>query len=258
MNFPQTNTVHYHCYRNVRSSSSSDVSLIDRYQEHLSNHIDGYIWHNECFHLKQKPNNQQHLFGQCNYGENVEDEWFIVYLLKLLTEFDEHLFVRIQDEDGEFLLIESAEHLPEWAQEPRHTIDRVFIHRGNIHLVPCKYLRKDPNDLNTFVNDCMNFIECNPKKTLCNESVQQCIRNRIERFSNNKNLLHHNAHCLLPISLAILLDHHPDLIAAAVRAFYYRTPDDVKIFGTHCFHQTMIITNVRFNRCLYAQLTSQD
>ena len=269
MNYPQTNTVHYHLYR--KSCSPDYYSIIDHYFEHLAGYLNGYIWHNECFHLKQQKKSfdhrniidQQYLFGQCNYGENIEDEWFIVFLLKMLTEFDENLFVRIQDEDGEFLLIESAEHLPGWAQEPHRTIDRVFIHRGNIHLVSSKYVKKDSSALNKFSQDCIDFIRSNPNKTECNESIQQCIRNRIEIFSHNLDKLHHNARCSLPISLAILLDHHPELIAAAVRAFYYRTPDDVKIIGTHQFYSSdnqtaTIITNVRFNRCLYAQLVSQD
>ncbi|KAH9414463.1 hypothetical protein DERP_014607 [Dermatophagoides pteronyssinus] len=265
MNFPETNTVHYHLYRRGNlDDECPPSSLIDRYLKHLSSHLDGYIWHNECFHLKQKSYDQQteqYLFGQCNYGENIDDEWFIVFLLKLLTKFDDQLFVRIQDEDGEFLLIESADYLPRWAQEPSRTLDRVFIYRGQIHLVSSKFVGKDLNK-RKFIWDCIRFIESNPKQTELNQSIQHCIQNRIEIFQPiNIQRLYHNAHCLLPIQLAILLDYHPELISAAIRSYYYRTPDDLKTIGTnpnHRFNDQKILTNVRFTRCLYAQLTSQD
>ncbi|XP_027195532.2 ecdysoneless cell cycle regulator [Dermatophagoides pteronyssinus] len=265
MNFPETNTVHYHLYRRRGNlDGECPSSLIDRYLKHLSKHLDGYIWHNECFHLKQKSYDQQteqYLFGQCNYGENIDDEWFIVFLLKLLTEFDDQLFVRIQDEDGEFLLIESADYLPRWAQEPSRTVDRVFIYRGKIHLVSSKFVEKDLNK-RKFIWDCIRFIESNPKQTELNQSIQHCIQNRIEIFQPiNIQRLYHNAHCLLPISLVILLDYHPELISAAIRSYYYRTPDDLKTIGTnhHRFNNDQkILTNVRFTRCLYAQLASQD
>lgn len=56
-----------------------------------------------------------HLYGITYYGDNIEDEWFIVFLLIQLTKEFDNLIARIIDNDGEFLLIEAANHLPEWA-----------------------------------------------------------------------------------------------------------------------------------------------
>lgn len=56
-----------------------------------------------------------HLHGLTNYGDSVEDEWLVVYLLRELTKrFEGWLWVKIVDTDGEFLLIEAANVLPRW------------------------------------------------------------------------------------------------------------------------------------------------
>ncbi|KAF9896613.1 hypothetical protein BX616_007109, partial [Lobosporangium transversale] len=41
----------------------------------------------------------------------------------------------IQDNDGEFLLIEAAEHIPSWL-DPENSDNRVFIHNGDLHIIP--------------------------------------------------------------------------------------------------------------------------
>lgn len=56
-----------------------------------------------------------HLYGITYYGDNIEDEWFIVYLLQQITKHVTSLVARVIDSDGEFLLIEAANYLPLWA-----------------------------------------------------------------------------------------------------------------------------------------------
>lgn len=56
-----------------------------------------------------------HLYGLTFYGENIQDEWYIVEIISHLTKIYPHLIGRLCDSDGEFLLIEAAEVLPNWA-----------------------------------------------------------------------------------------------------------------------------------------------
>lgn len=56
-----------------------------------------------------------HLYGLTFYGENIQDEWYIVEIICHLTKIYPHVIGRIFDADGEFLLIEAAEVLPKWA-----------------------------------------------------------------------------------------------------------------------------------------------
>lgn len=106
-----------------------------------------YIWHKDSFALKKRNRNSHllnpesqgesckrrfidwfrnlfcdvldqlpaHLHGITYFGDNIQDEWFIVSLLMHLTREVAGLIVRVCDSDGEFLLIEAADHLPEWA-----------------------------------------------------------------------------------------------------------------------------------------------
>lgn len=67
------------------------------------------------FDLFYSENLPPHLYGITHYGDNIEDEWFIVFLLLHLTKEIEGLVVRVADSDGEFLLIEAADALPKWA-----------------------------------------------------------------------------------------------------------------------------------------------
>ncbi|XP_016079518.1 PREDICTED: protein ecdysoneless homolog [Miniopterus natalensis] len=52
-----------------------------------------YIWQNQPFNLKYKPGKggvPAHIFGMTKFGDNIEDEWFIVYIVKQITkEFPE-------------------------------------------------------------------------------------------------------------------------------------------------------------------------
>lgn len=64
------------------------------------------------------------LQGRTSFGDSIEDEWVIVYLLRELTKKYKDLWVRVVDSDGEFLLIEAAAHLPAWL-EPEVADNRV-------------------------------------------------------------------------------------------------------------------------------------
>jgi hypothetical protein len=54
------------------------------------------------------------LNGRTNYGDSVEDEWLIVYILLEISKKNADLWIRVFDTDGEFLLIEAANVLPKW------------------------------------------------------------------------------------------------------------------------------------------------
>ncbi|XP_077038857.1 protein ecdysoneless homolog [Agelaius phoeniceus] len=69
-----------------------------------------------------------HLGGTTVFGDNVEDEWFIVYLLREIAREFPGLAASIDDNDGEFLLIEAADFLPKWLN-PENSENRVTFTR---------------------------------------------------------------------------------------------------------------------------------
>jgi hypothetical protein len=54
------------------------------------------------------------LYGKTNYGDSIEDEWVIVFLLRELSRQFHDLWIKVVDVDGEFLLAEAANALPRW------------------------------------------------------------------------------------------------------------------------------------------------
>lgn len=66
------------------------------------------------------------LHGSTNFGDSIEDEWLVVYLLRELSRQFSNGWVRVIDSDGEFLLVEAAEALPKWLN-PEVAENRVSI-----------------------------------------------------------------------------------------------------------------------------------
>lgn len=117
------NQVHFKIFLQTKPQELADFyAAVIEFTENLSS---SYIWNNERFVLSKPVVCEPSLLspgyfrctGVCDYGDNVEDEWFIVYMLNSLTlNFSGRIAAQVYDADGEFLLIHSAHFLPTWAQ----------------------------------------------------------------------------------------------------------------------------------------------
>lgn len=76
---------------NSQTTADSFYEEIIGFVESLSN---GYIWNNDKFSLTKPSlasnpkNDSENIFqctGEIDFGDNIEDEWFVVYLLIELT-----------------------------------------------------------------------------------------------------------------------------------------------------------------------------
>lgn len=92
----------------------------------------GYIWQRESFNLRptraattaaaastSSTSSSESvanfsLQGSTTVGESVEDEWWIVWLLREISKKWKDAVIEVHDNDGQFLLIEAAEVLPGW------------------------------------------------------------------------------------------------------------------------------------------------
>ncbi|KAG8901372.1 hypothetical protein FRC01_009862, partial [Tulasnella sp. 417] len=90
-----------------------------------------HIWHRDSFelHLVERDDTssprvvtpgQIRLEGTMRVGDAVDDEC-------------------VYDTDGEFLLIEAAQHLPNWVT-PDNAENRVWIYQSNLHLIPLEHI----------------------------------------------------------------------------------------------------------------------
>ncbi|KAA3675906.1 uncharacterized protein DEA37_0011237 [Paragonimus westermani] len=200
------------------------------YLEFVAPWILDYPWYNERFRLDlsacvgfTKPI----LSGSVNFGESIEDEWFIVWLLMQITGLDPSVVIQVSDDDGEFLLIETAEGLPKWIN-PENAVNRVWIFRGQMGLL----VFKKPAPLT--LNDAINFLEnCNfdfPSDFAHPDTVQKLLQRRIKRYPTAIQSLKHTAHVILPYPAAAVLSlqSSPGLIGAIVSALATLNHDPVE------------------------------
>uniref|UniRef100_A0A8D1LNM3 Ecdysoneless cell cycle regulator n=1 Tax=Sus scrofa TaxID=9823 RepID=A0A8D1LNM3_PIG len=254
---------------------SDELRDPEKHREILQNYIEKimtqfapmlvpYIWQNQPFNLKYKPGKggvPAHMFGMTKFGDNIEDEWFIVYIVKQITKEFPELVARIEDNDGEFLLIEAADFLPKWL-DPDNSANRVFFHHGELCIIPAP---KHPGEISWLPTapptmlQALNIISTHPEKILASESIRAAVNKRIKGYPEKIKASLHQAHCFLPAGIVAVLKQRPRLVAAGVQAFYLRDPIDLRacrIFKTF-LPETRVMTSVTFTKCLYAQLVQQ-
>ncbi|KAI9356516.1 SGT1 protein-domain-containing protein, partial [Zopfochytrium polystomum] len=207
------------------------------------------------------------LRGRTRFGDNVDDEWFIVFLLREITRKFNFLVATVTDNDGEFLLVESAAHLPSWL-EPTTAANRVFIKGGLLHVIP---VPQTPSELASYppafrskslsLSRAITIISRFSEKTFAEPNIQRAAFARCDVFdpANPQSHALHRARMTVPRDVARALFVNPKLIAAAVEAFYQRDPLQLKACQkmSRFPPSTSVTTTVKMTRTLYAQLASQ-
>ncbi|KAM7016325.1 protein ecdysoneless homolog [Passerculus sandwichensis] len=102
------------------------------------------VWQRQPFRLRYVPGRGEipaHLGGTAEFGDNVEDEWFIVYLLREISRELPGLAASIDDNDGEFLLIEAADFLPKWLNpdNSENRVSKTCVCRNSVTFTRCLY-----------------------------------------------------------------------------------------------------------------------
>ncbi|KAK2824461.1 hypothetical protein Q5P01_021636 [Channa striata] len=224
-----------------------------------------YIWQHQSFSLKYCPEKggvPAHIGGSTQFGDNVEDEWFIVYLLLQITEAFPELAASVEDNDGEFLLIEAADYLPKWLN-PETSENRVFLHKGELHILPCPSASSPvgvSKDVVPTVAQALALLSTHPEACRASPRVSRALMKRLEGYPEKIKMGLHHAHCFIPAGIAKVLAERPDLLAPAVSAFYLRDPLDLQACRSFKTFppNTRVLTMVTFTRCLYAQLHQQQ
>ena len=207
-----------------------------------------------------------YLRGRTEYGDSIEDEWVIVWLLREISEEFDDAWSKVTDNDGEFLLIEASGSLPAWL-EPDVAENRVWINAGQLKIIkPASDSRSTKRTEETItLADAHQVILRERKRlmhsTLMEEEAFYRLRNYPKQISENT----HHALARIPRSIAFLLNQSPAYIAPAVEAFYLRDPISLKKLNTTASSSVLpiaptdlVTVGVRFPKVAYAQLKSQD
>ena len=206
------------------------------------------------------------LRGRTEYGDSVEDEWVVVWLLRELTKNFKDLWIKIADGDGEFLLIEAAGTLPRWL-EPEVAENRVWIRDGWLMIIKPQHepktSKKQSSERLSF-QEARQIILREPKRLLHSVSIEEEAFYRLRNYPQQIADSMHHALATLPRKIAFLLHQKPAYIAPVVEAFYLRDPialkplqiknNDKLIFQP----EDLVTVSATFPRVAYAQLKSQD
>lgn len=174
-----------------------------------------------------------------------------------LTKSVNGIVARIVDSDGEFLLIEAADHLPKWAN-PDTCENKVYISNGSVHLVQ-NSPSNNHNEISVY--DALLKLRKNPKLYKVSAEVEKCIQERIENYPKNVSEDMHKAIVYVPIGVAVLLKNRPLLIAHAIRAFCDRDHlKDLKACRAMKYFppENRVYTQILISKCLYAMLVHNN
>ncbi|KAI4330193.1 hypothetical protein MLD38_028495 [Melastoma candidum] len=247
------------------SLSQSPPPAADLHSLHLdilsavSPYTSSYVWQHEPFSLTPSLSPLPHLHGSLRYGDNLEDEWFAVFLLFRVSNLFPSVNIRCYDSDGEFLLIESAYHLPSWLS-PTTAPGRVFIRSGRLRIIPRRALPGSPPPLTSS----LRFLAERPEAdSVAPEAVQAAIMTRIAEYPSRAVQNMHRVRVRVPVSVARVLQEEPCLISLAVEGFYDRDVDSMKHaakmerFLWKEEDRQLVRASVTMSRVMYAQLMGQ-
>lgn len=226
-----------------------------------------FIWQRESFKLSlEREDGRSFLRGRTNYGDSVEDEWLIVYILRELSKQFPKTWMRMADTDGQFLLIEAANALPRWLN-PEIADFRVWLNNGKLLIVPLE----KPGVQNVggkpeavTLNEALKFIENQTSKLLHLPSVEAEAFYRLQRYPKQVSDSLHHALLTIPRKLAYILHEDAAYISAAVEAFYLRDPIALRPLqasnptGLQFPPTDLVVMSVKFTKVGYAQLKSQQ
>lgn len=223
--------------------------------------VRGYIWQHQPFDLHPAATTAAsagHLHGSTRYGDNVEDEWFVVFLLLEISCQLPQSSIKVWDTDGEFLLMEAAYALPRWL-EPENSDNRVFLRDGGVHIIP----RSCSPASTLTLPEALQVLVAGTTPTRATDAVQEIIQNRVAPYKEQPLRNLHRARCVVPLPVAQILRHEPQLVSAAVEAFYDRDVDSMKAAGRmqqfvpDPGRVQMVSIVVSMSRAMYAQLVQQ-
>lgn len=217
-----------------------------------------YVWNDREFALEVVPQEDVELqcIGGCvRFGDAIEDEWTVVSVLEKLSSLYADAVVTVEDDDGQFLLAEAAEVIPEW-MTPETTTNRVYISNGFVHFITPAMLKSPVTP-----RMALSLIASSPRETRANANVQSVIKTRIQ--STRSATWTHSAWCVLPVHVAYCVEQKPAVVARAVNAFYRRDDRDAKTASTlrvtvrgHGRRRRAV--RVLFSKSCYAKLESQS
>ena len=222
----------------------------------------GHVWNREKFFVdvvgEGRGNDaRRRLGGGVSYGDCVDDCWYVAHIAREITlrHVSIVLAARVWDEDGEFLLIETAETLPRWVT-PRRATGTTFLRRGELVVVDADSVRESDEGEGNVTTRAIERVE---RARALGPMTQKVLRERLDACPARARASRHAAYVVAPASVARVLRREPQLIAFAIESFLARDPKGLRAvarmetFTPRDYHPTA----VRATKRLYARLAGE-
>ena len=155
-----------------------------------------------------------HLRAYCRYGPSVADEWMAIqFMWEMSICMDEDVAISCWDvEDGQLILIQAAEALPEWLD--RDPTDRhrhaCWIRAGTLLLI------QEPHATLQYALSWMRSRDRNVAPSY--PRIQEIL---LQSFTENQNqaLAEQRIPLVVPRKVAVLFRRRPDMLHAAIQSF---------------------------------------
>ncbi|KAK8795516.1 hypothetical protein WA158_000173 [Blastocystis sp. Blastoise] len=211
--------------------------LVNEYIRDLSK---DYLWFYEDLHFicldtfKNPIRNNENsdlknpfLYAEITFDESIDDEWFCVFLMKSITKEFPYLIGTIEDIDGNFILIEASQYIPEWLT-PDTSKNRCFFFKGDYLYIPQTNSKSSFSIPSTLtIQESLQIITSPLEIPVNNSEINKCINNRIQGFTQHDYNIH-NATMIIPYPLSVLFSKFPRLICYCCKSFLTRTAGETK------------------------------
>ena len=243
---------------------------------HVERACEGHVWHKEppmfepastSFVTIDGVGALARLRAFVDFGDDVDDAWALAHLARELSLREDVAATRVWDDDGEFLLIETAETLPGWVTPERAT-GTTFLRRGALCVVDAERAAGASTSTSVeavtvgavemLLRDGDSGEEGSSTYALSAET-QRTLRRRLDAFPARMRENRHDAFAMLPASVAHVLHHDPQLVSAAIDSFRARDPVGLRAaakmvkFAPEKFTPAL----VRMSRCLFSQVSRE-
>jgi hypothetical protein len=212
-----------------------------------------HIYNREPFNLNLvRKNGNSLLQGILFYGESGDDEWYVVRLLWEISKHFPSIAIHIEDNDGEFLLIEASEEIPAWIR-PENARNRVWLRNAQIIILDSASSTQPLEDEQLSLYSALAMVLHDSYSNFVDAKVTKCISARLH---DSPEIFCHRSVCYVPRGCATALRMYPDLVAKAVESLVSLDTSERKALSSmRCFGaKDFVSTEVVFTRVQYAQL----
>jgi hypothetical protein len=166
------------------TSVSDALLLLDKLTASIEEISNSFIWFKDSLKLSliipTEKNAPLFFRGVVKFGDSIEDEWFISYIALKISQ-NVPISISLTDSDGEFILIEAAEFIPDWI-DPENCENRVWIRNGKVHIISIEEAGRNIKDCGINLKAALETLQSRPRDTIASRKIQEAIEQVLSRM----------------------------------------------------------------------------